>query len=88
MFDVFINQHEFGQGGDIETGAGFIQRAHDGWFSVGLNGEIGLHFGEVLFEGGRVRTNDVMVDHHNWGAVFASDGLELPGRHVNLTVRL
>jgi len=83
VFDIFVNQHELRQGGDVEARAGFVKSAHDSRLGIGLDGIIGLHLGKMLFEFGVVPADFVVIDHHHRGAVIASERLELLAGHDN-----
>src|SRR5439155_1013213 len=69
IFDVFVHEHELGQGSDIETAASLVKRANDGGLGVGFDGVVGLDFGKMFFEGSVVSANDVVVDDDDGGAV-------------------
>jgi hypothetical protein len=51
-----------------------------------LDSEVGLHLRQVPLEGGVVFSKYIVVDHHDWGSVFASERLKLFGRHVGLSL--
>lgn len=81
VLDVLIDQHEFGQRGDVEAGPGLVERADDGRFRVGLDRKISLHFGQVSLESGVVFPEDIVVDDHDRGPVGLGQALELLGCH-------
>ena len=54
VLDVLVDDVELGHRGHVETGAGLVQRPHDGRVGIGLHGVIGLHPGQMPLELGVV----------------------------------
>ena len=82
MLDAFVNQHELRQRGNVETRARAVQGADNGRLGVGFDHVVGLDLGQMLLESRIVFPDDIVIDHHDGRAVFASDVFELPGGHA------
>src|SRR5262249_20562513 len=79
--NVFIDQHELGQRGNVETGCSFEKCANDRWLGIGFYGVIALNFGKVFLKCRVILSNRVVVNDYQGRAMVAGEGLELPEVH-------